>query len=198
MAARPGTHAGKGATLAETYSGGVAERYAKAAFEIAREEGQLDALERDAEALAQALAESPDLRELVRSPVYSREDQGRAIGAVAERMGLSGMLANTLRLMAVKRRLFVLREFLADVRAMIADHRGEVTAEVVSARPLGEAQAERLAQTLKGSVGRDVRIQARIDESLIGGLVVRVGSKMIDTSIRSKLQALETTLRRAS
>lgn len=184
--------------MAETYSGGIAERYAKAAFEIAREEGALDALERDAEALAQTLAESADLRELVRSPIYSREEQGRAIGAVAERMGLSAMLANTLRLMAAKRRLFVLRAFLGDLRAMIADHRGEVTAEVVSARPLGEAQTERLARTLRESVGRDVRIQARTDESLIGGLVVRVGSKMIDTSIRSKLQALETTLRRAS
>lgn len=185
-------------TLAETYSGGIAERYAKAAFEIAREEDGLDALDRDAEALAQALAESPELRELVRSPIYTREDQGRAIGAVAERMGLGATLANTLRVMAQKRRLFVLREFLQDLRAMVAAHRGEVTAEVVSARPLGEAQAERLARTLRESVGREVRLQARTDESLIGGLVVRVGSKMIDTSIRSRLQALETTLRSTS
>ena len=184
--------------MAETYSGGIAERYAKAAFEIAREEGALDALERDGATLAEALVGSADLRELTRSPIYSREDQERAIGALAERMGLGATLANTLRLMATKRRLFVLREFLGDVRAMIASHRGVVTAEVVSARPLGEAQAERLARTLRESVGRDVRIEARTDESLIGGLVVRVGSKMIDTSIRSRLQALETTLRRAS
>ena len=182
--------------MAETYSGGVAERYATAAFGIAREEGSLDDLERDADALSEALEESPELRQLIRSPVYTRAEQERAIGAVAERMGLGATLANTLRLMATKRRLFVVDALLADLRAMIADHRGQVTAEVVSAQPLGEAQAERLARTLRESVGRDVRIDARTDEALIGGLVVRVGSKMIDTSIRSKLAALETAMRR--
>ena len=184
--------------MAETYSGGIAERYATAAFGIAREEDSLDQLERDVDSLGEALDDSGDLRELIRSPIYTRDQQERAIGAVAERMGLGATLANTLRLMATKRRLFVSRELLADLRAMIAEHRGQVTAEVVSARPLGEAQAERLAATLKQSVGRDVKIDARTDESLIGGLVVRVGSRMIDTSIRSKLSALETTLRRAS
>ena len=184
--------------MAETYSGGIAERYATAAFEIAREEDGLDRLERDADALSEALDESPELRELTRSPVYTRDEQERAIGAVADRMGLGPTMANTLRLMATKRRLFVTREWLRDLRAMIADHRGVVTAEVVSARPMGEAQRGRLAQTLRERVGRDVRIDSRVDEALIGGLVVRVGSKMIDTSIRSKLAALETTLRHAS
>ena len=182
--------------MAETYSGGIAERYATAAFGIAREDGSLDDLERDADALSGALRDSPELRELTRSPVYTRADQERAIGAVAERMGLGATLANTLRLMATKRRLFVVDDLLEDLRAMIAQHRGQVTAEVVSARPLGQAQSERLARTLKESVGRDVKIDARTDESLIGGLVVRVGSKMIDTSIRSKLSALETAMRR--
>ena len=182
--------------MAETYSGGIAERYATAAFGIAREDGSLDGLERDADALSGALRDSPELRELTRSPVYTRADQERAIGAVAERMGLGATLANTLRLMATKRRLFVVDDLLEDLRAMIAQHRGQVTAEVVSARPLGQAQSERLARTLKESVGRDVKIDARTDESLIGGLVVRVGSKMIDTSIRSKLSALETAMRR--
>ena len=162
--------------MAETYSGGIAARYATAAFEIAREEGSLDDLERDADALLEALDESPELRELVRSPVYTREQQERAIGAVAERMGVGATMTNTLRLMATKRRLFTVRELVADLRAMIAEHRGEVTAEVTSARPLGEAQRERLARTLKESVGRDVKIQSRVDEALIGGLVVRVGS----------------------
>ena len=184
--------------MAETYSGGIAERYATAAFGIAREEDSLDQLERDADALSEALEESPELRELIRSPIYSRDDQERAIGAVADRMGLGATLANTLRLMATKRRLFVLPALLADLRAMIAEHRGQVTAEVVSARPMGDAQRDRLAQTLRDRVGRDVKIDARIDEGLIGGMVVRVGSKMIDTSIRSKLAALETTLRQAS
>ena len=184
--------------MAETYSGGIAERYATAAFGIAREEGSLDQLERDAEALGEALDGSPELRELIRSPVYTRDQQERGIGAVADRMGLGATLANTLRLMATKRRLFVTRDLLRDLRAMIADHRGLVTAEVVSARPLGEAQRDRLAQTLRERVGRDVAIDARTDEALIGGMVVRVGSKMIDTSIRSKLAALETTLRHAS
>ena len=182
--------------MAETYSGGIAERYATAAFEIAREEGSLDDLERDADALSEALDESPELRELIHSPIYTRDQQERAIGAVAERMGLGATMANTLRLMATKRRLFTARELLGDLRDMIAQHRGQVTAEVVSARPLGEAQQERLARTLKETVGKDVRIQASVDESLIGGLVVRVGSRMIDTSIRSKLAGLETAMRR--
>ena len=184
--------------MAETYSGGIAERYATAAFEIAREEDALDQLGQDVEALRQALDESPELRELTRSPVYTRDEQARAIGAVAERMGIGATLANTLRLMASKRRLFVLRDLLRDLPAMIARHRGEMTAEVLSASPMSEAQSERLARTLRESVGRDVRIDARTDPALIGGLVVRLGSKMIDTSIRSKLAALETSLRRAS
>ena len=182
--------------MAETYSGGIAQRYATAAFEIARDDGSLDDLERDADALSEALDDSPELRELVRSPIYTREQQERAIGAVAERMGLGATLANTLRLMATKRRLFTVRGLIADLRARIAEHRGQVTAEVISARPLGDAQSERLARTLKDTVGKDVRIESRVDESLIGGLVVRVGSRMIDTSIRSKLAALETAMRR--
>jgi F-type H+-transporting ATPase subunit delta len=184
--------------VAESYSGGIAERYATAAFEIAREEDSLDQLERDVDALGEALDESDALRELIASPVYTREQQERGIGAVADRMGLGATLANTLRLMATKRRLFVLRGLLSDLRAMIAEHRGQVTAEVVSAHPMNEPQRDRLAQTLRDKVGRDVKIEARTDESLIGGMVVRVGSKMIDTSIRSRLQALETTLRHAS
>ena len=184
--------------MADSTSGGIAERYATAAFEIAREEDGLDQLERDADALSDALGESDALRELIRSPVYTREDQERGIGAVADRMGLGATLANTLRLMATKRRLFVLPSLLADLRAMIAEHRGQVTAEVVSAHPMGDAQRDRLASTLRERVGRDVKIDARTDEGLIGGMIVRVGSKMIDTSIRSKLQALETTLRHAS
>ena len=184
--------------MGESYSGGIAERYATAAFELAREEDSLDRLEGDVDALSGALRDSDALRELISSPIYTRDEQERAIGAVAERMGLGTTTANTLRLMATKRRLFVLRAWLADLRAMIADHRGQVTAEVVSARPMGDAQRERLVRTLRERVGRDVKIDSRVDEGLIGGLVVRVGSKMIDTSIRSKLQALETTLRHAS
>ena len=110
--------------MAGTYSGGIAERYATAAFQIAREEGAIDALERDVDALAEALRDSAELRELTRSPIYTRPEQERAIGAVAERMGLGATLANTLRLMATKRRLFVVDGLLRDLRAMIADHRG--------------------------------------------------------------------------
>lgn len=183
--------------MADSYSGGIAERYATAAFEIAREAEALDDLERDADALVEALDDSPELRELVSSPVYTREEQERAVGAVAERMGLGETLANTLRLMATKRRLFAARGLAVSLRERIAEHRGEVTAEVVSAHPLSDAQRERLAKTLEGSVGRGVRIAATTDPSLIGGLVVRVGSKMIDTSIRSKLSGLEAAMRRA-
>ena len=176
-------------------STGIASRYATAVFELARDGKGLDVLEEDIATLDAALAESADFRDLIHSPVYSREEQGDAIGAIASKMGLSDVLANTLRLMASKRRLFVLPQLLAGLRERIADEKGEVTAEVRAATALNPDQEKALAEALKSSVGKDVKMNVTVDEGLIGGLIVKVGSKMIDTSIRSKLAALQNTMK---
>ena len=176
-------------------SSGIAERYAAAVFALAKEAGSLDTLEANIDDLADALAVSEDLRDLINSPVYSRETQGQAIRAVAEKMGLTEVFKNTLSLMADKRRLFVLPALIAQLRDMISEEKGIVTAEVTSAVELSSAQSKSLAATLKKQVGRDVKIKTTVDESLIGGLVVKVGSKMIDTSIRAKLHSLQNAMK---
>ena len=178
-------------------STGIAARYATAVFELAREEGAIDRLEADVDTLTEAHRESADFRDLIRSPVYSRAEQEKAIAALAEQMGLSETMTRTLRLMATKRRLFVLPQFLTALRERIAEEKGEVTAEVVSATALTDDQRDRLAQTLKEKAGREVKIDMSVDERLIGGLRVKLGSKMIDTSIRSKLDALQNMMKEA-
>ena len=176
-------------------SSGIAQRYATAVFEIAKESKKLKALETDLGALEAAIADSDDLSALLNSPVYTREEQGAAINAIAKKMKLSPTMTNTLALLASKRRLFVLPQLLKALRKQLAEERGEVTAEVVSAKALTKAQSDRLAKTLKERVGKAVTINATVDESIIGGLIVKVGSKMIDTSIKSKLSALQNTMK---
>ena len=176
-------------------STGIAGRYATAVFELAKDSGDLAGLETQLDDLASALAGSADLRDLISSPVYSRDAQGRAVAAISAKMGLGPVLGNTLSLMASKRRLFVLPQLIAVLRDLIADEKGEMTADVVSAKALTEGQKEELAKTLKAAVGKDVNLNTTVDESLIGGLVVKVGSRMIDTSIRSKLSALQNTMK---
>lgn len=178
-------------------SSGIAQRYASAVFDLAREDGALPAVEADIAALEAALGASADLRALITSPVYSREEQGAAIAAVAGRMGLSTVMRNVLGLMAQKRRLFALPQLLMALRALLAASRGEVEAEVVSAKPLTPDQEARLCDTLSAAQGKRVALMPRVDPGLIGGLVVKVGSRMIDTSIRSRLGRLQTTMREA-
>jgi F-type H+-transporting ATPase subunit delta len=173
----------------------VAGRYATALFELARDTKTLDKVEADATAFETALAESPELSDMIHSPVFTREEQGNAIAAIAAKMDLGPAVTNTLGLMAQNRRLFVVPGLIAQLKALIADHRGEVTAEVTAARPLSEEQAAELAKVLKASVGKDVKIRVAVDESLIGGLVVKVGSRMIDSSIRSKLASLQNIMK---
>jgi F-type H+-transporting ATPase subunit delta len=176
-------------------SSGIAARYASALFELAKDEKALAVLEGDADALDAALTASADLRDLILSPLYSREDQGAAIAAVAAKMGLSALFANTIALMAQKRRLFVLPQLVTQLRALIAIEKGEITAEVTSAAALTPAQAKALADTIKARVGKDVKLKTAVDESLIGGLVVKVGSTMIDTSVRAKLSSLQNAMK---
>ena len=176
-------------------SSGIAERYATAIFELSKDANSLDKLETNLADLSAALDDSADLRDLISSPVVSRDEQGRAIAAVADKMGLVPELKNGLALMAQKRRLFVLPQLVRLLNERIADHKGEVTADVTSAVKLTAAQSKKLAATLKKTVGKDVKINATVDESLIGGLVVKVGSKMIDTSIRSRLNSLQNAMK---
>ncbi|MDJ0641109.1 MAG: F0F1 ATP synthase subunit delta [Paracoccaceae bacterium] len=176
-------------------SSGIAARYATAVFELAKDGKQLAALESDIDTLDATINDSADFRDLIHSPVYSRDAQGSAIAALADKMGLSDIVANTLKLMATKRRLFVLPQLVTALRGLIAEEKGEVTAEVRAATALSADQEKNLAETLKSSVGKDVKMNVTVDESLIGGLIVKVGSKMIDTSIRSKLMSLQNTMK---
>ena len=174
---------------------GVAGRYATALFEIAKESNALEAVENDSAALLQAISDSADFRELLSSPMLSRDEQAGGVAAIANAMDLSSEMSKTLGLMAQNRRLFVLDDMLGQLRSLIAAERGEMTAEVVSALPLSDAQRSELAAKLKANVGRDIKIDARVDESLIGGLLVKVGSQMVDTSIRSKLAKLQNVMK---
>ena len=174
---------------------GVAERYASALFDLAREESLIEEIESELAGLSSALDESEDLRRLVRSPVFSAEDQERAIAALAERMGIRGMPANFLRLVARNRRLFALPGMITAFRDFAARHRGEVTAEVASAHPLDEGQAAELKAVLREKLGKDVALKTRVEPSLLGGLVVKVGSRMIDTSLRTRLMTVRTRLK---
>lgn len=176
-------------------SSGIAERYATALFQLAKDAKKLPAVEKDVDALAAALNDSDHLRDLISSPVYTRADAGTAIAAIAKKMKLAPLTANTLGLMAAKRRLFVLPQLIKGVKAMIAEEKGEVSAEVTAAKKLTAAQQKKLADTLKKTVGKTVNVNVTVDESLIGGLIVKVGSKMIDSSIRSKLSNLQNAMK---
>lgn len=178
-------------------SAGIAGRYASAVFDLALEDGALERLEADVDALDATLAESPDLRSLIASPLYSREEQGRGVAAVAARMALSPTMGNLLALMASKRRLFVLPHLVRALRARLAEARGEVAAEVVSAQDLSDDQRARLEEALSRAEGRRVKVSARVDAGLIGGLVVRLGSRMIDTSVRARLARLQGAMKEA-
>ena len=176
-------------------SSGIAQRYATAVFDIAKESKALSELESGLDNLSTSLAESADLKTLISSPLYSREEQGSAIAAIAGKMDLPAVLANALGLMSQKRRLFVLPQLVDQLRALIAEDKGEVTADVVSAKALTKTQSDKLAKTLAERVGKTVKINATVDDALIGGLVVKVGSKMIDSSIRSKLNSLQNAMK---
>lgn len=176
-------------------SQGIAARYATAVFEIAKESKAVSDLEKGLDEIHTALESSEDLSTLINSPIVSRAEQGNAITAISKKMGLPTVLANTLSLMAENRRLFVLPALIVSLRDLIAEDKGEVTAEVVSAKALTKTQSEKLAKTLKARIGKDVIINATVDQTLVGGLVVKVGSKMIDTSIRSKLNSLQNAMK---
>jgi F-type H+-transporting ATPase subunit delta len=176
----------------------LAGRYAVALFELARDQDALDEVAGDLTGFRSLLQESADLRRLIESPVLSREDQGRAISALAERAGFAGLTQQFLGLLAQKRRLFALPAIIEAYLAMLGQHKGEVSAELVSAVALTDDQLAAVKEQLSKAVGQSVTLATAVDPHLLGGLVVRVGSRMIDASLRTKLQRLETVMKGAA
>lgn len=176
----------------------IAGRYAAALFDLAKTESRLDAVEGDLSRLDRMIASARDMQALIRSPVLSREEQGRAAAAIASRAQLDNLTTRFLGLLASKRRLMALPQIIRIFRKLAANFRGEMTAEVVSAHPLTEAQIIQMKGTLKDSYKRDVRLEARIDPTLIGGFVLKVGSRQIDFSIRARLNALGAAMKGAA
>ncbi len=176
---------------------GLSGRYARALYELADESKQLDTVADDLRSLSAALAESEELRRLVKSPILSRDEQGKAMAAIMEAMKAGDLTRRTVALLAQQRRLFGLEDIISDYLRLLAAHRGETTAEVTSARALTDDELSRLQATLKEIVGRDVAVETRVDPGLLGGLVVRIGSRMLDSSIRTKLQRLELAMKGA-
>ena len=179
----------------ESISSGASKRYAKAIFALAKEEKKLESLTADLSSIEDALEVSDDLNQLILSPVYNRLEQESAILAISDKMGLSGLMKNSLGLLAVKRRLNILPSLIEEVKIYIAEDKGEVTVNVTSASVLSEAQTQDLTKSLEKTIGKEIKIETSIDESLIGGLIVKVGSKMIDSSIRSKLTNLQNIMK---
>ncbi len=153
------------------------------------------AVEADLSALEAALAESGELRELISSPIYTREQQAAVMAELSSQMKIGMEVANTVALMASKRRLFVLSELIAAVKALAAEARGEISADVTAAKALTEAQQESLAKAVSKSIGKEVTINISVDKDIIGGLIIKMGSKMIDTSVASKLANLQNAMK---
>lgn len=179
----------------DTITGGVAGRYASALFDLAEEANQVRQVEKDLIALQSLLDESADLKRMVRSPVFSSDEQGRAIAAVAEKAGLAPLIVNFLKVLARNRRLFAVGDMIRTFLALAARQRGEVNAEVASAHPLTDEQLATLKDTLRASAGKDVQIITKVDPTLLGGLIVKMGSRMIDSSLRTKLTSLKTAMK---
>ena len=174
---------------------GLAERYATALFDIADERRALDEVASDLRQLRAMLAASADLSRLVRSPILTRDEQGRAISALAVHAGFSPLVRDFLAVVAKNRRLFAIPAMIEAYLTMLAERRGEVTADVIAAQPLSEPQLALLSDQLRRSAGRRVSVNARVDPGLIGGLIVKVGSRMVDGSIKSKLQRLQLAIK---
>lgn len=168
----------------------LAGRYALALFELAREEKQLETVGASLAAVRQALAESEDFRELTTSPLIGREAAVKAVVSVAEAMKLDPLTRNFLGVLAQNRRLSQLGNVIRAFNILAARHRGEVTAEVTSAHPLGDDQVDAIKQNLRTRMGRDIAVELNVDPAILGGLVVKIGSQMIDGSIRTKLNSL--------
>ena len=174
---------------------GMAGRYATALFELALEANSIDAVLADLQKFETLLVESADLTRLVRSPVFAADLQLKAVTAVIERAGFSSLAARFLKVLTQNRRLFAVRAVIRAYGALVARHKGEVTAQVTVAEPLTKAHQNEIRNTLNAVTGKDVRIDVKVDPTIIGGLIVKLGSRMVDSSLRTKLNGLRLAMK---
>ena len=176
----------------------MAGRYATALFELALEANAVEAVKDELDRFDVLIAESADLTRLVRSPVFSVDEQLQALSAVLDRAGIRGLAANFLKLVVSNRRLFAVRDMIKAFRNLVAQHKGEVTAEVTVAETLKDQHVEALRAALKSVTGKDVDLDVKVDPAILGGLVVKLGSRMVDSSLRTKLNAMKHAMKEAS
>jgi F-type H+-transporting ATPase subunit delta len=181
-----------------TIVSGMAGRYAIALFELAREERVIDSVKADLDRFEALLAESPDLMRLVRSPVFSAEQQSKALAAVLELARIAGLAANFLQVLAANQRLFAVGATIRDFRALVAHYKDEVIAAVTLAETPDERQLAAIKEALRVVTGKDVQVDVKIESSIIGGLIVKVGSRMVDSSLRTKLKSIKHAMKEVS
>jgi F-type H+-transporting ATPase subunit delta len=203
LVATPGHAPGPGPERQCTMAGeepivsGMAGRYATAIFELALEAGTLDQIRNELDAFDALAASNPDLMRLIRSPVFGAEEQSKALAAVLDRAGISGLAAQFLKVVTANRRLFAVREIIKALRALVARHKGEVTAQVTVAEQLNDARLAEIKDALASVTGKNVQVDLRVDPSIIGGLIVKLGSRMVDSSLRTKLNAIKHAMKEA-
>ena len=181
----------------EHFVSGVAGRYATALFDLARDANTIDAVKADLERFDALVGESPDLARLVRSPVFSADEQLNALSAVLERAGIGGLTAQFLKLVTKNRRLFAVRDMVRAFRNLVAQHKGETTAEVTVAEEIKDDHVAALRNALKAVSGKEVDLKIKVDPAIIGGLVVKLGSRMVDSSLRTKLNSIKHAMKEA-
>ncbi len=174
---------------------GLAGRYAVALFELAVDNDAVDQVAQDLSDLSAMLSESDDLKKLVQSPVIAREEQGRAMASVMDKAQISDLTKRFISVVAQNRRLFALESMIGAFQMLLAAHKGEVSAEVISAKKLTQKQVDSLTSSLKQAIGSDVAVEQKVDAALLGGLIVKVGSRMVDSSLRTKLQHLQLAMK---
>jgi F-type H+-transporting ATPase subunit delta len=177
---------------------GMAGRYARALFELARDERAIDAVRDELERFDALIAGSSDLQRLIRSPVFTAKEQTRALTAVLDKAGIGGLSARFLQVVSANRRLFAARDMIRGFRKLVAAHKGEVQASVTLAEPPNEAHLAAIKDALKAVTRKDVQVEVKVDPSIIGGLVVKLGSRMVDTSLRTKLNAIKHAMKEVS
>lgn len=181
----------------DTSVSGVSGRYATALFELARDQNVVDEVKADLDKFDVLLNDSADLKRLVRSPVFAADAQSRALSAVLDKAGIAGIAANFLKVLTANRRLFVVADVIPAYRALVAKFKGETTADVTVAEALSDKNLDALKVALKSVTGKDVALNVKVDPSIIGGLVVKLGSRMVDGSLRTKLNSIKHAMKEA-
>jgi F-type H+-transporting ATPase subunit delta len=177
---------------------GMARRYATALFELARDEKAVDAVKKDLDQFEALVSGSADLNRLVRSPVFGVDEQLKALSAILAKAGITGLAANFLRVITTNRRLFAVRDMIRAYRTLVARHKGEVTAQVTVAEPLSDKNLDAVKSALKSVTGgKDIDLDVQVEPAIIGGLIVKIGSRMVDSSLRTKLNSIKFAMKEA-